>query len=72
MRLLSGQATHCRQFAAQCRRDAKRLKDPIFRGHMLRLAERWEALADKFELAEKVSDFLAWNAQRLEPPEVFQ
>jgi hypothetical protein len=71
MRRLTGQADHCRRLAARCRRDADRIKEPIFRAHLFRLAERWAALADSSELAEKVSGFLTWDAQRLDPPEAF-
>jgi hypothetical protein len=31
----------------------------------------WLHLAESYELAEKVSGFLQWNAQRLAPPEAF-
>lgn len=72
MRHLNGQADYCRQQAKRCRRDAARMKDAIFQKAMSRLADRWDDLADKFELAEDVSGLLQWNAQRLEPPSVFE
>lgn len=69
---LTGQAGECRRLAAQCRREATRLKDPMFHRQMIRLAECWEALGDRFELAEDVSGFLQWDAQRLQPPDAFR
>lgn len=68
---LTGQSDHCRRLASRCRRDAERLRDPIFRGHLLRLADHWQALAESYALADKVSGFLEWSAQRLEPPSAF-
>jgi hypothetical protein len=72
MHRIRGQADYCRYQAARCRRDAARINDPIFHKAMIRLASSWDDLAAKFELAENVSGLLQWNAQRLEPPEVFQ
>lgn len=69
---LTGQADHCRQLATRFRREAKTLKDPIFRNQMLRLAKHWAELAESYDLAEDVSGFLQWDARRLLPPEAFR
>jgi hypothetical protein len=57
---LAGQAQYCRKRAARCRE--LRLRD---------MEQHWLELAESYELAEKISGFLQWNAQRLAPPEAF-
>lgn len=58
--MLTGQADICRWHAARAR----------LRG-LSRIAAHWDALARHYELAEQISSFLAWNAQRLQPVEAF-
>jgi hypothetical protein len=56
----------CREFS----------RDPSFdvraRGDFRDMAERWEELARTFEEAIRVSGFIEWAAQRVEPPEAFR
>jgi hypothetical protein len=70
MSRLTGQAEYCRWQATVCRQKASRETGARAREYA-KLARHWAALARKFELAESISGFLQWNAQRLEPPEYF-
>jgi hypothetical protein len=36
------------------------------------MASRWFTLAQSYKLAEEVSGFLQWDAQRLKPPSAFE
>jgi len=57
---LTGQADYCRERALSSMRAGQH-----------ELAARWFSLARSYRLAEQISGFLEWNAQRLEPPEAF-
>ena len=57
MMRITGQAAYCRKCAARCRRLG------------LRAMERhWLKLAEMYELAEEVSGYIQWQAQRVAPP----
>jgi hypothetical protein len=66
MSRLTGQAEYCRWQATICKQKASRGAREY-----AKLARHWATLARKFELAEQISGFIQWNAQRLEPPEYF-
>jgi hypothetical protein len=57
MMKITGQALYCRKYAARCRRLGLR-----------EMERHWLRLAEAYELAEKVSGYIAWQAQRVAPP----
>jgi hypothetical protein len=61
MLLIDGQAAYCRAEAARCRK----------RG-LCDLARHWLKLAETYELAERVSGYIEWQARRVEPPPGFE
>lgn len=69
---ISGQAAYCRERAALCRDFST---DPSFdvraRGDFRDMAARWEELALSYEEASRISGFIEWATQKVEPPEAF-
>jgi hypothetical protein len=61
MMKITGQAQYCRRRAARCRR--LRLYD---------LENEWLQIAEAYDLAEQVSGFIQWQAQRVAPPPNFE
>lgn len=57
MMKITGQAAYCRKRAARCRR--QRLHE---------LEHQWLQLAEAFELAEEISGYIEWQAERVAPP----
>jgi hypothetical protein len=70
---LTGQADYCRMRALEaCRRICDPRLDDNAREQFREIASHWFALAQSYKLAEEVSGFLQWDAQRLEPPAAFE
>lgn len=69
MSRLTGRAAAARRRAAANLIQAKRCGAGDRRTHHVHLAAEWLEIAQSFEEAERISGFLAWDAQRLKPPE---
>lgn len=65
---LNDQILDCHEHATLARFRAITAKDPVTQKDYWRLEQSWLKLADSLEFAERVSGFLQWNAQRLQPP----
>lgn len=70
MSRLTGQADYCRWRAEACRIKAAREAGQL-RSEYRNMAKHWENLAKTYALAEEISGFIQWNAQRIEPPSAF-
>lgn len=69
---IAGQEEICLARAATCRQLANDpTYDEISRQDFAEMAIRWTALARSYRLAEEISGYLAWQAQRVEPPPGF-
>lgn len=69
---ISGQVDYCRERAALCRDFSTDTSfDARVRGDFRDMAARWEDLARSYEEAGRISGFIEWAAQKVEPPEVF-
>jgi hypothetical protein len=69
---IAGQEEICLVRAATCRRLANDPSyDEVSRRDFEEMAIRWMALARSYKLAEEISAYLAWQAQRVEPPPGF-
>jgi hypothetical protein len=67
---LTGQADLCRERALLCSALAgHRHCNKTKRGEYRAMAQHWLALARAYKLAEEVSGFLRWDAQRLKSPD---
>jgi hypothetical protein len=69
---LTGQARLCRARAELCQALAHHRHCPKSkRAEYEAMAQHWFALARSYKLAEDISGFLSWEAERLEPPSAF-
>jgi len=62
---ITGQVAHCLAEASRCSEAAAVANMPEIQANYRQLAASWMALAESMQLAERVSGFLQWNAQRL-------
>jgi hypothetical protein len=67
---LTGQAAECYNRAADARERAHHTGSPSLAKEYLEMELRWLALAQSYELAERLSSFLEWSVRRekLWPP----
>lgn len=69
MHRISGQRAYCWNRAAAYRQlAADDSYTPATRNDYREMAERWMALAKSYAIAEEISGFMQWQAQRIEPP----
>jgi hypothetical protein len=66
---LTGQADLCRERALSCYRRAGTAQHQGQAREYREMARRWVILARQYQLAEQVSGFLHWDAQRLKAPD---
>jgi len=65
---LGDQITTCREEAAMARLRSVAAPTEQMRQEYLRLEEQWLQLADSLDFATKISGYLQWTSQRLDPP----
>jgi hypothetical protein len=69
MKRISGQAAYCLNRAASCRKLAEDERYDAAAWEDFRdMESRWLALANSYSLAEEISGYIEWQAQRVEPP----
>lgn len=69
MERITGKVEMCKRREATCRHLAADVSfDSSSRRQFAELAEHWRELAHSYELAEEVSGYIQWQAQRVEPP----
>jgi hypothetical protein len=71
---ISGQAEICLARADACREMAgDKTYDVISRHNFNEMAYRWQALAESFRVAEEISGYIQWQANRVDaPPEFYE
>ena len=73
MARITGQAATCFERAEVCRKLANDLTyDAISRHDFSEMAIRWLALANSYQVAEEISGYIQWQANRIEPPPDFE
>jgi len=65
---LGDQIVTCREEAALAQLKAMTASTPRMRREYRRLEKHWLQLADSLDFATKISGYLQWTSQRLEPP----
>lgn len=65
---LGDQIDNCNEEAAMCRIKAITARSSELQAEYQRLEQHWRALGESLAFAERVSGFIEWKAQRLQPP----
>jgi hypothetical protein len=65
---LHEQIADCHEKATLARFKAILARSPQMRQEYQHLEQHWLALAESLDFAERVSGFIQWSAQRLQPP----
>jgi hypothetical protein len=71
---ISGQAEICLERADACRKMANdKTYDVISRHNFNEMAYRWQALARSYQVAQEISGYIQWQANRVDaPPEFYE
>ena len=73
MKRISGQAAYCLNRAASCRKLAKDERyNAAARNDFRDMEQRWLTLAQSYGLAEEISGYIQWQANRVDPPPEFE
>lgn len=70
---ITGQAAVCFERAETCRQLANDYSyDAVSRHDFSEMAIRWLALAKSYQMAEELSGYIQWQANRVDPPPEFE